>query len=68
MYLRTVPTFVTAHTRYVLRISRYLGVLWVVPTNTGIFLCSFKLRRERRNEQVLLVSKKEKIEVAVRFS
>ena len=23
---------------YVLRISRYSGFLWVVPTNTGIFL------------------------------
>ena len=27
----------------VLRISRYLGFLWVVPTNTGIFLCGLKL-------------------------
>ena len=28
---------------YVLRISRYSGFLWVVLTNTGIFLCSLKL-------------------------
>ena len=28
---------------YVLRISRYSGFLWVVPTNTGIFLCGLKL-------------------------
>ena len=29
---------------YVLRISRYSGFLWVVPTNTGIFLRDLKLR------------------------
>ena len=45
-HLRTVPTIVTAHTLYVLRISRYSGFLWVVPTNTGIFLCGLKLCRE----------------------
>ena len=33
---------------YVLRISRYLGFLWVVPTNTGIFLRTLKLCGESR--------------------
>ena len=33
---------------YVLRISRYSGFLWVVPTNTGIFLRSLKLCGESR--------------------
>ena len=42
---------------YVLHISRYSGFLWVVTTNTGIFLCGLKLRRESRTWQVLLVSK-----------
>ena len=31
---------------YVLRISRYSGFLWVVPTNAGIFLHSLKLCEE----------------------
>ena len=43
---------------YVLRISRYLGFLWVVPINTGIFLCGLNLCRESRTEQVLLIFKK----------
>ena len=43
---------------YVLRFSRYLSFLWVVPTNTGIFLPSSKLCGENRTQQVLLVSKK----------
>ena len=42
---------------YVLRILSYSDFLWVVPTNTGIFLCGLKLCRERRTEQVLWVSK-----------
>ena len=33
---------------YALRISRYSGFLWVVPTNTGIFLCGLKLCGESR--------------------
>ena len=33
---------------YVLRISSYSGFLWVVPTNTGIFLRGFKLCGESR--------------------
>ena len=33
---------------YVLRISRYSGSLWVVPTNTGIFLRGLKLCGESR--------------------
>ena len=33
---------------YVLRISRYSGFLWVVPTNTGIFLHALKLCGESR--------------------
>ena len=43
---------------YVLCISRYSAFLWVVPTNTGIFLRGLKLCRENRTQQVLLVSKK----------
>ena len=43
---------------YVLRISRYLGFLWVVPTNTRIFLRILKLCGESRTKQVLLVSEK----------
>ena len=33
---------------YLLRISRYSGFLWVVPANTGIFLCGLKLCEESR--------------------
>ena len=33
---------------YVLRISRYSGFLWVVPTSTGIFLRGLKLYGESR--------------------
>ena len=33
---------------FVLRISRYSGFLWVVPTNTGIFLRSLNLCWEGR--------------------
>ena len=33
---------------YVLRISRYSGLLWVVPTNTGIILRGLKLYGESR--------------------
>ena len=43
---------------YVLRISRYSGFVWVVPTNTGIFLRGLKLCRKSRTLQVLLVSRK----------
>ena len=43
---------------YALRISRYLGYLWVVPTNTGIFLHGLKLCGESRTKQVLFISKK----------
>ena len=43
---------------YVLRISRYSGFLWVVPTNTGIFLRGLKLYGESRNKKMLLVSQK----------
>ena len=31
---------------YVLRIARYSGFLWMVPTNTGIFLRDLKLYGE----------------------
>ena len=41
---------------YVLRISRYSGFLWVVPTNTGIFLRGLKLCGESRTQQMLLAS------------
>ena len=55
--LRMVPTFASAHTEYILRISRYLGFLWAVTANTGIFLRGLKLCRESRTQQVLLVTK-----------
>ena len=42
---------------YVLCIWRYSGFLWVMSTNTGIFLRSLKLSGESRTQQVLLVSK-----------
>ena len=43
---------------YVLRISRYSGFLWVVPTNTGMFLRGLKLCGKSRTRHVLLVSKR----------
>ena len=43
---------------YVLYISKYSGVIWVVPTNTGIFLCGLKLWGESRTQQVLFEPKK----------
>ena len=43
---------------YVMRISRYSGFLWVVPTNTGIFLRGLKLYGKNRTYQMLLVSPK----------
>ena len=43
---------------YVLRIARYSGFLWVVPTNTGIFLRGLKLYGESRTYQMLVVSQK----------
>ena len=54
VFLRTVPTFVTAHTFCA---SEIVGFLWVVPTNTGIFLRGLKLCGEGRTQQALLVSK-----------
>ena len=42
---------------YDLRISRYSSFLWVVPTNTGIFLRGLKPCGESRTQQVLLVFK-----------
>ena len=33
---------------YVLRVSRYSGFLWVVPTNTGIFLRGLEIYGESR--------------------
>ena len=43
---------------YVLRIAKYSGFLWVVPTNTGIFLRGLKLYEESRTYQMLLVPQK----------
>ena len=34
---------------YVLRISKYSGFLWVVPTNTGIFFARLKTMRKKQN-------------------
>ena len=42
----------------VLHISKYSVFLWVVLTNTGIFLRGLKLCRESRTQRVLFVSKK----------
>ena len=42
----------------VLHILRYSCFLWVVPTNTGIFLRGLKLYGESRTCQMLLVSQK----------
>ena len=43
---------------YVLRIARYSGFLWVVPTSTGIFLRGLKPYGESRTYQMSLVSQK----------
>ena len=55
----------------ILRIARYSGFLWVVPTNTGIFARGLKLYRESRTYQMLLVpqkKKKKKLGVTMHFS
>ena len=54
--LRTVPTFVTAHT-FCASQDTWVSYL-VVPANTGIFLRSLKLCGESRTSQMLLVSRK----------
>ena len=51
---------------YVLRISRYLGFLSVMLTNTGIFLSGLKPSGESRSYHVLLVSKR-KLGVTMHF-
>ena len=48
---------------YVLRISRYSAFLWVVPTNTWIFLRSLKLCAENRT-----IGKAGKLGVTMHFS
>ena len=54
-----MPIFVTVHTAVR---SAHLEIpgfpVWVVPSNTGIFLSGLKLCGESRTQQVLLVSKK----------
>ena len=40
---------VGAYCAYVLRILSYLGFLWVVPINTGIFFARFKTLRRKQN-------------------
>ena len=55
--VKDVPTFVTAHTFCASR-DTWVSFLWVVPTNTGIFLRGLKLCGESRTWQVRLVSKK----------
>ena len=54
--LRTVPTFVTAHTFCASRDTR-VSYGWCL-LNKGIFLCGLKLCGESRTCQMLLVSKK----------
>ena len=44
---------------YVLRISGYSGFLWVVPTNTGIFLRGLKNMRKKQNLASALCIQKE---------
>ena len=54
---------------YILRIVRYSAFLWVVHTNTGIFLHGLKLYGESRTYQMILVSqKKKKLGVTMHFS
>ena len=62
-FLTMVPTCVKdgayyCYCAYVLRITRYSGFLWMVPTNTGIFLRGLKLYGESRTYQMLLVTQK----------
>ena len=52
---------------YVLRVSRYPAFLWVVISNTGIFLRGLKPRGESRTPQVLSGSKK-KLGATINFS
>ena len=52
---------------YVLRISRYSGFLWVVPTNTGIFLSGLKLCEEAELSKCSWYPKR-KFGVAMHFS
>ena len=47
--------------RICLRILRYSSFLWVVPTNTGIFLRGLNLYGESRPYQMLMVSQKKYI-------
>ena len=42
---------------YVLRISRHSGFLWVVPTNTGIFLRGLKPQRKQNLASALGIPK-----------
>ena len=41
-----------------MRISKFSGFLWVVPSNTEMFLRGLKIRGESRTWQVLLVPEK----------
>ena len=52
---------------YVLRISRYSGFLWVVPTNTGIFLCGFNCAEKAELSKWFWYSKR-KLGVTMHFS
>ena len=54
---------------YVLHIARYSGFLWVVPTNTVIFLRGLKLYGESKTYQMPLIHvSRKKIGVAMHFS
>ena len=54
---------------YVLRISRYSGFLWVVPTKTGIFLRGLLNYVERAELSIIVLSvSKQKIGVTMHFS
>ena len=65
-HLRTVPTIVTVHTFCA---SRDTWVsLWVVPTNTGIFLRGLKLYEESRTYQMPLVSQKKILQRRLSFN
>ena len=47
-YTRIKDGAYSCYCAYVLRIARYSGFLWVVPTNTGVFLRGLKLYGESR--------------------
>ena len=52
---------------YVLRISRYSGFLWVLPTNTGLILCGLKYTEKAELSKCFWYLKR-KLGVTMHFS